>query len=444
MGLLSRSLPRVTFEAASRGKEEEEALEAMASSSVDSGSLDSPAAPETPAAAADGGLPPGKPRYWPTQEEVLAVLGLLSAEDRRDCDADMANRYLRATGGDQRHAAKRIADTLAWRRAEQPEQMVCPACCANRKSHYMQVVGHDRQGRPLIYSCMALATNRDVEDNRKHMISCFEQAIRLMPRSQLHAQQQAAAQQAESQAAQQQQSQEQESEDEFASVASELQSQPSSEGQQQEQAQQAHAQEQAQQQAQQQARQGQQGGQQQPVESWCWVMDFHGFSIRDCDPRLAKIFLNLSAAHYPERLGTFFVVSAPTVFNTLWRAISHFIDPVTKQKIHFVNFSKKDNSKLEGLLGRYFDADTTAWLLREMGENRNKSVALSKAYSFPDLSKLAAEGRGAPDVVAAQEARRAQSTCGHDHLGSPAFLDKVEGQPDLLLPHLHNLSLGAT
>ena len=62
-------------------------------------------------------------------------------------------------------------------------------------------------------------------------------------------------------------------------------------------------------------------------------MDFHGFSLRDCDPRLARIFLNLSAAHYPERLGTFFIVSAPTVFNTLWRAISAFIDPVTKQKV---------------------------------------------------------------------------------------------------------------
>ena len=46
-----------------------------------------------------------------------------------------------------------------------------------------------------------------------------------------------------------------------------------------------------------------------------------------------QIFLNLSAAHYPERLGTFFIVSPPAVFNTLWRAISHFIDPVTKQKV---------------------------------------------------------------------------------------------------------------
>lgn len=196
-----------------------------------------------------------------------------------------------------------------------------------------------------------------------------------------------------------------------------------------------------------------------------------------------------------------------------------------RPQIHFVNFSRRDNSKLEGLLARYFDADTTAWLLREMGENRNKSVALSKAYSYPDLrsglgagggrrwgqpngtsgrrraprsaalvracvpraccllcrvaplacallrgssssaeapfagrslsartpapahppcSKLAAEGRGAPDVVAAQQARRAVSTCGHDHLGSPAFLDKLEGQPDLLLPHLHSLSLKAS
>ena len=153
--------------------------------------------------------------------------------------------------------------------------------------------------RPLIYSCLALATNRDVEDNRKHMISVFEQAIRLMP----HAQQQARAQQqgqaeAQQQAPQQaeagaapQPEQAEDSEDEFATVASELCSQPSSEAtlpelqaqlpvqQPLQPAQQAPA-----------AQQAQQQGQQRPVESWCWVMDFHGFSIRDCDPRLAKVW----------------------------------------------------------------------------------------------------------------------------------------------------------
>jgi hypothetical protein len=62
---------------------------------------------------------------------------------------------------------KRVCDTLAWRRAEQPEHIVCTACASDPKSHYMQVVGHDKSGRPCIYSCLALATNRDVEDNRR-------------------------------------------------------------------------------------------------------------------------------------------------------------------------------------------------------------------------------------------------------------------------------------
>jgi hypothetical protein len=69
------------------------------------------------------------------------------------------------------------------------------------------------------------------------------------------------------------------------------------------------------------------------VESWDWVLDFHGFGLADCDPRLARIFLNLSAAHYPERLGHFFIVSAPALFNTLWKAIQGMVDPVTREKV---------------------------------------------------------------------------------------------------------------
>ena len=42
-----------------------------------------------------------------------------------------------------------------------------------------------------------------------------------------------------------------------------------------------------------------------------WVSDFKGFGLADCDPRLAKVFLDLSAAHYPERLGLFIVIDAP-------------------------------------------------------------------------------------------------------------------------------------
>lgn len=42
-------------------------------------------------------------------------------------------------------------------------------------AHYMHPVGFDRLGRPVIYSCLALAANRSVEDNRLHMIATFEQ-----------------------------------------------------------------------------------------------------------------------------------------------------------------------------------------------------------------------------------------------------------------------------
>ena len=47
------------------------------------------------------------------------------------------------------------------------------------------------------------------------------------------------------------------------------------------------------------------------IGQWVWVSDFKGFGLSDCDPRLAKVFLDLSAAHYPERLGLFIVVDAP-------------------------------------------------------------------------------------------------------------------------------------
>lgn len=57
-------------------------------------------------------------------------------------------------------------------------------------------------------------------------------------------------------------------------------------------------------------------------------------------------------------------------------------------------------------------------------------------------SKLATAGQAASDVAAARQLRRRRSTCkSHDHLGSPAFLEAVDGNPDLLLPHLQLLSL---
>jgi hypothetical protein len=51
---------------------------------------------------------------------------------------------------------------------------------------------------------------------------------------------------------------------------------------------------------------------------------------------MAHTFLDLAARHYPERLGTFFLVDAPSIFVTLWNALLPFIDPVTRKKIRFL------------------------------------------------------------------------------------------------------------
>lgn len=39
----------------------------------------------------------------------------------------------------------------------------------------MHLVGYDLLSRPVMYSCLEMVTNRGIEDNRRHMISTFEQ-----------------------------------------------------------------------------------------------------------------------------------------------------------------------------------------------------------------------------------------------------------------------------
>ena len=38
----------------------------------------------------------------------------------------------------------------------------------------MHLVGHCTDGRPILYSCLALASNKVYEDSKDHMIQTFE------------------------------------------------------------------------------------------------------------------------------------------------------------------------------------------------------------------------------------------------------------------------------
>ncbi|GFH16667.1 CRAL-TRIO domain-containing protein, partial [Haematococcus lacustris] len=108
-----------------------------------------------------------------------AVRGLLAPEFR-DVDDATITRFVKATGGHLPLSVKRLQATLTWRRDTKPELVVCRACLQDAKSHYMHLVGYDKQDRPIIYSCLALAKNKVYADNHDHMVQTFEMAIKCM------------------------------------------------------------------------------------------------------------------------------------------------------------------------------------------------------------------------------------------------------------------------
>lgn len=298
----------------------------------------------------------------PELEAITTVRGHLSADQNERCPEDMILRYLRATGNDTRHTIKRIQDTLSWWEIEDPTTMYCSAC-RNKypHSHYMHVVGRDLIGRPLIYSCMELATNKDIEDNRRHMINIFESAISIMK--------------------------------------------PGSD-----------------------------------VQSWGWILDFYGFSIRDCDPRLARVFLHLAATHYPERLGYFYIVDAPMVFSSLWNAIKSFIDPKTRDKITFLTLKKK--VEVQEAFSENFDEETIQWLFNEMEENR-KGGDFSQGKKVYDYAALETLGGRVAEEIVAKEAlpmddrlEKKEEKSKHCHLGTPAYLRELRAWKGPLPPQL--------
>ena len=67
------------------------------------------------------------------------------------------------------------------------------------------------------------------------------------------------------------------------------------------------------------------------------VMDFHHYSLRNAPKwKTSRATLSILQNHYPERLHRFLLFNAPSLFYAFFRAISPFIDPVTKEKIVFV------------------------------------------------------------------------------------------------------------
>ncbi|GJP57899.1 hypothetical protein CLOP_g17970 [Closterium sp. NIES-67] len=66
------------------------------------------------------------------------------------------------------------------------------------------------------------------------------------------------------------------------------------------------------------------------------IIDMEGLAYRNLDTRGVLAIIAILQNQYPERLVCLFLIHVPTVFWTLWKLVSPFIDPITKKKFRFL------------------------------------------------------------------------------------------------------------
>ena len=72
--------------------------------------------------------------------------------------------------------------------------------------------------------------------------------------------------------------------------------------------------------------------------------DYNGYRLKNSPPPLVvKELLTALHEHWPERLNGVYVVDAPMIFRAFWAIIRHFIDPITKELVHFVSGEEEKN-----------------------------------------------------------------------------------------------------
>ncbi|CAH9080995.1 unnamed protein product [Cuscuta epithymum] len=114
-------------------------------------------------------------------------------------------------------------------------------------------------------------------------------------------------------------------------------------------------------------------------EQMAWLIDFTGWSITNNVPlKTARDSINILQNHYPERLAVALLYNPPRIFETFWKIVKFFMDPITSQKVKFVYPKNKDSMEV---MKSYFDVDN---LPTELGGNA------AMKYDHEEFSKLMA------------------------------------------------------
>lgn len=90
-------------------------------------------------------------------------------------------------------------------------------------------------------------------------------------------------------------------------------------------------------------------------EQMVWLIDFTGWSFTTAVPvKTTREVVNILQNHYPERLGNAILYNPPRIFGVFWKAVKHFMDLKTHQKVKFVYSSNPESFKV---MEELFDVD---------------------------------------------------------------------------------------
>lgn len=93
---------------------------------------------------------------------------------------------------------------------------------------------------------------------------------------------------------------------------------------------------------------------------FCIIADMRGVGYSNLDTGMLRQVFVVLQSYYPERMDTLWFYDAPTMFWSVWKLVTPFIDPVTRAKVKFVftsdgsyaditqRFSKQDLPKKYG------------------------------------------------------------------------------------------------
>ena len=79
-----------------------------------------------------------------------------------------------------------------------------------------------------------------------------------------------------------------------------------------------------------------------------YVIDLEGMGIRDFAGEVVdfvKKASSFTAAHYPERSGSIYVINVPSWFSVIWNVVKPMVDDVTKKKIKIMRYGQEAITK---------------------------------------------------------------------------------------------------